>query len=57
MKKFNGLKEFLMFQDLFTDVNFDDEDVKNSGTDFGYLLKEYLESAKPTFISSILFKK
>ena len=25
MKKFKGFKEFLMFQDLFTDVNFDDE--------------------------------
>jgi len=25
MRKFNGLKEFLLFQDLFTDVSFDDE--------------------------------
>jgi hypothetical protein len=25
MKKFKGIKEFLMYQDLFTDVNFDDE--------------------------------
>ena len=25
MKKFKGLKEFLMYQDLFTEVNFDDE--------------------------------
>ena len=25
MKKFNGIKEFLLYQDLFTDVNFDDD--------------------------------
>jgi hypothetical protein len=25
MRKFNGIKEFLMYQDLFTEVNFDDE--------------------------------
>ena len=25
MRKFNGIKEFLMYQDLFTDVNFDDD--------------------------------
>ena len=25
MRKFNGIKEFLMYQDLFTDVSFDDE--------------------------------
>ena len=25
MKKFKGIKEFLMYQDLFTDVNFDDD--------------------------------
>ena len=25
MEKFKGIKEFLMYQDLFTDVNFDDE--------------------------------
>ena len=25
MKKFNGIKEFLMYQDLFLDVNFDDD--------------------------------
>jgi len=25
MKKFNGIKEFLMYQDLFTDVEFDDD--------------------------------
>ena len=25
MKKFNGIKEFLMYQDLFTDVLFEDE--------------------------------
>lgn len=25
MRKFNGIKEFLLYQDLFTDVNFDDD--------------------------------
>ena len=25
MRKFNGIKEFLLYQDLFTDVSFDDE--------------------------------
>jgi hypothetical protein len=25
MRKFSGIKEFLLYQDLFTDVNFDDE--------------------------------
>ena len=48
-----SLENDVLVLQLVLDVNFDDEYVKNSGTDFGYLLKEYLESNKPTFISSL----